>query len=969
MVGPYSIYTTKTGNVKSQPIKFTNKDDEQLDENNNSKNNNNSSSEFFQRRKVGFVKWDEPYETYEDMDSDLSILHGSGEDPIVKLSGETKLKGPFGVFKGEPSPQQQNNIISQEISLKSKKRRLNNSHNDTNVIATTTTTTTTTGTTSNVSNTYTNGSSPLVHGHNFTTTTTTESNSQPHGYNLETGIPHSDQPQDSQWISNELKDAALVTAAALDTQFLDLMFNFNSNIPTDDTSNNINNNTTTNTHTHTDNQTNNNNNNTGHSSIMDEFNNPDFLNLLFHKNSQLAITTPQPHIGTTTHTTTPQLSHSNSSISLANILNQNQGANNNSNSILMDPTYYSNFSNFFYNNPYQSNENLEIDLHAKSIDHDHDHDHDEDEDDESPEEVDGNDSKLLQFIMKIVKNPTNLPFDLSLPSNSNEQPTTTTGTSSSSSNRYTFIPLTESPWKTIYFPRALMALGELSALGKTSTAKNALLNALLAVSAFNLQSIALRNQASLFIKQLLHNKRNNKRNKTNGIEYCINHEKYKDVLCAVLSMISVDLVWGTMQDTRIYITWCGKVIIAKMQNKKKLSTKASILHRIFSNLKLIQDSTCLDIDSINEDFETNYYGIGIGTGTGIGYDVSGDKYVQQKLDNSDGDATTTTTAVVDDHKKVRKTRIDFIVNNTFTNKKQTKTTTTTTTNKSKSSITTSPSFVNKKLINTMKNDESFATDALYGLPYSLIVLFSETVELLRTKIYYRDNPKAAARIAMKLSNHEKEFNDRIEELNEKLENWTLDWQLYEQQQQQQQNMTTTKAKTRSTTPTSSPTPTDGKPENEEPTTVGDDNDNDDNNEFDHKFYSPMHKATYHHIMSFYHALMIYFNRLIKQIPAENLQNQVKKTLQHLNAIQKLIDDKEANIIPLFWQGFIAGCEAIEPDLQLAFKQWGADIAKYLGSYWGARQIMMEVWRRKRANEIKDDWISVIHDWEMNLMLA
>ena len=1013
---PIQYIQTKTGNVKSQPIKFTNKDDEQLDENNNnSKNNNNSSSEFFQRRKVGFVKWDEPYETYEDMDLDLSILHGSGEDPIVKLLGETKLKGPFGVFKGEPSPQQQNNIISQEISLKSKKRRLNNSHNDTNVIATTTTTTT--GTTSNVSNTYTNGSSPLVHGHNFTTTTTTtESNSQPHGYNLETGIPHSDQPQDSQWISNELKDAALVTAAALDTQFLDLMFNFNSNIPTDDTSNNINNNTTTNTHTHTDNQTNNNNNNTGHSSIMDEFNNPDFLNLLFHKNLQLAITTPQPQIGTTTHTTTPQLSHSNSSISLANILNQNQGANNNSNSILMDPTYYSNFSNFFYNNPYQSNENLEIDLHAKSIDHDHDHDHDEDEDDESPEEVDGNDSKLLQFIMKIVKNPTNLPFDLSLPSNSNEQQQQqqehhhhhqigipVNALQVQPLTRYllnyyvtnvadlmTVIPLTESPWKTIYFPRALMALGELLALGKTSTAKNALLNALLAVLAFNLQSkfpknsepmrfylnlgIALRNQASLFIKQLLHNKRNNKRNKTNGIEYCINHEKYKDVLCAVLSMISVDLVWGTMQDTRIYITWCGKVIIAKMQNKKKLSTKASILHRIFLNLKLIQDSTCLDIDSINEDFETNYYGIGTGigtgtgTGTGIGYDVSGDKYVQQKLDNSDGDATTTTTAVVDDHKKVRKTRIDFIVNNTFTNKKQTKTTT----NKLKSSITTSPSFVNKKLINTMKNDESFATDALYGLPYSLIVLFSETVELLRTKIYYRDNPKAAARIAMKLSNHEKEFNDRIEELNEKLQNWTLDWQLYEQQQQQQQqqqNMTTTKAKTRSTTPTSSPTPTDDKPENEEPTTVGDDNDNDDNNEFDHKFYSPMHKATYHHIMSFYHALMIYFNRLIKQIPAENLQNQVKKTLQHLNAIQKLIDDKEANIIPLFWQGFIAGCEAIEPDLQLAFKQWGADIAKYLGSYWGARQIMMEVWRRKRANEIKDDWISVIHDWEMNLMLA
>ena len=95
----------------------------------------------------------------------------------------------------------------------------------------------------------------------------------------------------------------------------------------------------------------------------------------------------------------------------------------------------------------------------------------------------------------------------------------------------------------------------------------------------------------------------------------------------------------------------------------------------------------------------------------------------------------------------------------------------------------------------------------------------------------------------------------------------------------------------------------------------------------------MHKATYHHIMSFYHALMIYFNRLIKQIPAENLQNQVKN-ITTFKCYTKLIDDKEANIIPLFWQGFIAGCEAIEPDLQLAFKQWGADIAKYLGSYWG-----------------------------------
>ena len=56
------------------------------------------------------------------------------------------------------------------------------------------------------------------------------------------------------------------------------------------------------------------------------------------------------------------------------------------------------------------------------------------------------------------------------------------------------------------------------------------------------------------------------------------------------------------------------------------------------------------------------------------------------------------------------------------------------------------------------------------------------------------------------------------------------------------------------------------------------------------------------------------------------------------------------------------------DLQLGYKKWGADIAQYLGSYWGARQIMLEVWRRKRLHLADDSWVGVIGDWEMNLML-
>lgn len=396
----------------------------------------------------------------------------------------------------------------------------------------------------------------------------------------------------------------------------------------------------------------------------------------------------------------------------------------------------------------------------------------------------------------------------------------------------TVIPLTENPWKTIYFPRALSALGELAGLGHTLIAKNALLYALLAVLAFNLQlkfpskldeknfylrlGGRLRTQALYFVNQL-------------GVDHCVKREKYKDVLCAIMLMISVDLVWGTMQGTHYHINFCGEVIQAKMQHKKKLSSKARILHRVFNSLKLIQDLTCLDPKQI----EVNW-GVGI-------------------RENTEPQTTTVT-----------------------------------------------PEFVDNKLNNTKKRDENFATDALYGLPNSLIRLFAATVDMVRAKRY-------------------KGLVDEYDthKLRAQLANWSLEWQLRNS---------------------------------------------------DGGFLSDMHEATYYHIVLFHSALTIYFDRLILGVAVADVQEAVKLTLDHLNAVNNLIDKGSAVIIPLFWQGFIAGCEAILAELQQGFKQWGAAIAQYLGSYWGARQIMLEVWRRRNNRMVNDDWVHVIKDWNTNLML-
>lgn len=884
----------------------------QHDENDDAEDGPNISH--FHRRHVGFVNWETksshaPYRYYHDMDTDLSILHNSTADPMI-MKNKTKILGPFGVFQSANGMKDEALTRSEgsPTNKASPSRKLMTKNNSRSIE------TESAGPKKSKPNDSIFGGSPLG------------------------AMPLQVAPHDQLWLSNELRDDALLTAAALngDTQFLDFMSTLstpNSSVFTPVNANNYSYNT----------------------------NQSEFLNLVFHRNSnhgqhssavnlndlQLGTSVPPNNISMLLNNLTDQQlferSHQAAAAAVAaatsitptgspmhtlqdgpsitshahsqNVQAQGQHEN----------MQYSNYSDYYYNNPYKQNESLEIHLDASAK-----HSYKVDDNETNTDLVDGeqgNATTMPPSIMRTVEShlEPELGFEITIPPQESQDSKEadhmgkvppglpSTALQVQPLTRYllnyyvnqvadlmTVIPLTENPWKSIYFPRALMAIGELLALGHTSDAKNALLNALLAVSAFNLQSkfpknsppmkfylnlgIRLRNQASVFVKKLL--------NSSGGIESCVRNEKYKDVLCAVMSMISVDLVWGTMQDTNYYISWCGKVISLKMVNKKKLSSKARILHRIFSSLKLIQDLTCLDIENIKRDHE-------------MYYDVNGDQFGGDGRQRRNNTAQSSALLVGTSSDK---NKIDYILSaaKSEANKHGARLAAATippTTNRKAAS----PSFLNKKLINIKKNDENFATDALYGLPNSLIILFGGIVRILRTKLYHRKTNSPLP------NTYERE----VDAINETLKSWDLDWVLYEG---------------------------------------------------DKKFISLMHEVTYHHIMSFYHALNIYFSKLVLDIPGLQLQESVEQTLDHLNAIQLLISRGEAVIIPLFWQGFIAGCEAISQELQMGFKKWGADIAQYLGSYWGARQIMLEVWRRKRMREEKDDWVSVIQDWEMNLML-
>lgn len=548
----------------------------------------------------------------------------------------------------------------------------------------------------------------------------------------------------------------------------------------------------------------------------------------------------------------------------------------------------------------------------------------------------------------------------------------------------TVIPLAKNPWKFIYFPRALMAIGELASLGKTSNARNGLLNALLAVSAFNLQSkfvrgsdemkyyvdlgIQLRRQANEFVNRCM--------------EEDILSQKYKDVLVAVLSMVTIDVVWGTMSSCKIHLDHCEKIIEKKMLHKKKLSSKAVILHRIFSSLKLIQDSTSLEniqkseiflneknyknfltgskptneqIDELNKDnfrgifrgsrvknarnymnntsnvgnsandnINGNEYNNGLSTRTSSSrpdFDnisvSSPGSYYQSKQKSSASSKRGKYNEKITDNGKVR---IEFIVNNDESSLS----------NEQFDVNSDIPAFVDitRTSFKPSKNkldDKVVSSDAIYGLPNSLILMFGEIVPLTRFKKYHEDHNILLPSF----------FDELATQLEFKLLSWKLEWTLIV--------------------------------EDDAGSGIGDSID-----ENKRTFISPRHEGIYHHVMSFYHALIIYFYRFIEDVNPMYLLERIEKVLYHLNKIQEILENnKETSyIIPLFWQGFIAGSEAMTIYLQNGFNKWGQDIAQTgIGTYWNARQIMLEIWRRKNHNVKNNSWVDVLRDWKTNVMLT
>lgn len=456
-------------------------------------------------------------------------------------------------------------------------------------------------------------------------------------------------------------------------------------------------------------------------------------------------------------------------------------------------------------------------------------------------------------------------------------------------------------WKTIYLPRALSAIGDLVGLGSCSSPRRALLHALLSISSFHLASklpensdqknhymslgVSLKNQAL----QHLHT--------------CLQTEslatvKHKDIMTAMLSMVTIDVVSGEMKECRLHLQGCKHLVNKRRESGRHISKKALVLHRISSFLCLMQNATTLnptlmDASVIEEKSWDDFAEI-----SELGLS-SPDAYTRNFNSKSNENNFQDSSSAVSSGSTPRSNGFQDLESLSYI--------------QSESQLREYWNRYSNDLpqkIETFYDNELESTHSMYCIPDSLTLLFSRTVKLARQVCYMRWKKLPITKTTVEKCNY----------LQGSLRQWGL-W--YNESR------------------------------------------------LPAEFTGDVRIAADHHTNAFYYALLIYHYTNVREVNPASLQGFVSTVLDKLNNLLALNRDKSNPlIIPLLFPVFVAACEALGKDMQKRFEDFFDRLSMQgLGTYYQARMVVKEVWKRRDNNQERFAWRHVLQDRNVNIMLS
>lgn len=193
------------------------------------------------------------------------------------------------------------------------------------------------------------------------------------------------------------------------------------------------------------------------------------------------------------------------------------------------------------------------------------------------------------------------------------------------SHLFCAIDTPKSPWRTIHLPRAMQSMGEISATGKTTKVRHALLKALLSISAWYLSNDHQRHDDGTTAGRWAHVATRYSCDAMMLLQqavemdlYPVPRPKYKDFLATMLSMVTMnvsirshipalfcalqswltnmilEVMSGDTSTCGVHLDGAGQLISHMWSKKQRFSQKARALHRIYCYLRVIWESTSVE---------------------------------------------------------------------------------------------------------------------------------------------------------------------------------------------------------------------------------------------------------------------------------------------------------------------------------------------------------------------------------------
>lgn len=126
----------------------------------------------------------------------------------------------------------------------------------------------------------------------------------------------------------------------------------------------------------------------------------------------------------------------------------------------------------------------------------------------------------------------------------------------------------------------------------------------------------------------------------------------------------------------------------------------------------------------------------------------------------------------------------------------------------------------------------------------------------------------------------------------------------------------------------------------------------------------------HLVSATYLALIVHFQRQIRNTNPRVLQHYISTAADHLLIHEQLKQSNDIKTAPFPWPSFIISCEAYDAlSRQKMGLYWERCRCYNLGSLVKSEKVVHEVWRRQDEGRKDARWVDVLRDWDMQVVLT